>query len=84
MVSAWYLNFLQCLEKPLEPQYGGGMVVTPVPKQSEGLKGWMQVGNAAQKIDSILAMKFGDQESPTLKFQLEVDKLYAFSGTYVL
>lgn len=60
------------------------MVVIPVPEQSDGLNGWLQVGNAAQKIDSVLAMKFGEQEFPTLKFQLELDKLYAFSGTYVL
>ena len=38
-----YTN-LQCLAKPLVPQYNGGIVVNP--ELQDGLKGWTSFGDA--------------------------------------
>ncbi|GAA0166721.1 metalloprotease [Lithospermum erythrorhizon] len=36
--------FGQCLQQPLRPQYGGGIIVNP--ELDDGLKGWSTFGNA--------------------------------------
>lgn len=76
----------QCLPKPLEPQYSGGVVVNP--ELNEGLKGWSNFANSkiehAESSDGneyiIASSRNLSFHSFSQTFNLEKEKLYTFSG----
>ncbi|XP_057779464.1 endo-1,4-beta-xylanase 5-like [Salvia miltiorrhiza] len=81
-----YSYTAECLEKPLIPQYSGGIVVNP--ELNEGLKGWTSFGNAkvehaeandGNKYIVSTARNLSDQ-SLSQHFDLDKDKLYTFSA----
>ncbi|KAL3515369.1 hypothetical protein ACH5RR_022271 [Cinchona calisaya] len=79
------MNFW-CLEKPLKPQYGGGIVINP--EISEGLKGWSKFGDAKleQRISKdgnkfiVVSDRKALHDSPSQKFYLEKEKFYIISA----
>ncbi|RVW69191.1 Anti-sigma-I factor RsgI6 [Vitis vinifera] len=80
----------QCLEKPLRPQYGGGMILNP--DLNDGLKGWSVSGGA--KIEErvsgggnrfiVAHSRSHKNDSVSQKLYMKKDKLYTFSGTFPL
>lgn len=80
--------YFQCLEKPLSPQYNGGIVVNP--EFNEGLKGWTSFGYAKIRLEEA---KDGNKyaaatarnlphHSVSQQFDFDKDKLYTFSGKF--
>ncbi|KAL2490874.1 Glycosyl hydrolase family 10 protein [Abeliophyllum distichum] len=76
----------ECLAKPMEPQYAGGMVINP--ELEHGLKGWTTFGQA--KIEHqeskdgnkyiVASYRSGHCDSFSQKFYLEEEKLYVLSA----
>ena len=78
------------MEKPLRPQYGGGMILNP--DLNDGLKGWSVSGGA--KIEErvsgggnrfiVAHSRSHKNDSVSQKLYMKKDKLYTFSGTFPL
>ncbi|XP_073128151.1 endo-1,4-beta-xylanase 5-like [Henckelia pumila] len=76
----------ECLENPLEPQYGGGIVTNP--KINQGLEGWTRFGDS--KIEHqqseygnkyiVASNRSRPSHSFSQRFHLEKEKLYTFSA----
>ncbi|PON90535.1 Glycoside hydrolase [Trema orientale] len=78
----------QCLENPLKPQYGGGIIVNP--EFNDGLQGWSQFGEAKLEHresqlssgNKFIAAHTRNQpyDSISQKLYLHKNKLYTFSA----
>ncbi|XP_034681945.1 endo-1,4-beta-xylanase 5-like [Vitis riparia] len=81
-----YTASVECLEKPLRPQYGGGMILNP--DLNDGLKGWSVSGGA--KIEErvsgggnrfiVAHSRSHKNDSVSQKLYMKKDKLYTFSA----
>lgn len=78
---------LQCLARPLKPQYEGGIVGNP--ELDHGIKGWTTFGDAqieqrvSKEGNNFIVAHHRNQphDSFSQKFYLETGKFYTFSGT---
>ena len=79
-------SIFQCLTNPLEPQYGGGIVLNP--DISEGLNGWSKFGDAKLELriskDGNKFIAASDRnalhDSPSQTFFLRKGTFYVISG----
>ena len=81
-----YTASVECLEKPLRPLYGGGMILNP--DLNDGLKGWFVSGGA--KIEKrvlggdnefiVAHSRSQKNDSVSQKLYMKEDKLYTFSA----
>lgn len=78
--------YIQCLAKPLKPQYNGGIVVNP--ELNQGLKGWTISGDAnvalgeSEDGNKYIVASTTKQSFFKQEFFLDQNKLYTFSGAY--
>ena len=82
-----YTASVECLEKPLRPQYGGGMILNP--DLNDGLKGWSVSGGAKKKKKRVSGggnefivahSRSQKNDSVSQKLYMKKDKPYTFSA----
>lgn len=86
-----FILFFQCLAEPLKPQYDGGIIVNP--EINDGLKGWTTHGGVkieprvSEKGNNFIVAHSRKHHNGSVSqkgFLLEKEKLYTFSGLYLI
>ncbi|XP_010530701.1 PREDICTED: uncharacterized protein LOC104807213 [Tarenaya hassleriana] len=73
-----YSASIECLEKPLQPQYNGGIIKNP--EFNEGLLGWSQFGDSRVGFRDLRGNKFAVAGSRNQSYGSVSQKLYLKKG----